>query len=240
MIRSSGHSLIKLSIFIVALLFSFRSLAQNNEVDFRKEIGGVPGAVVPEDSTSAPELPGASSGSEILKEGYRASTESLGKSSQKQELTETGEENIPLTKGKKIEAHSSQTSTPKVLAILVAIVALGLGLFVYVRRHVRPSSTSSMQIKILTHHHLGPRRSLAIIRVAGESILIGITDHNISMIKSLALLDEDLPDVNETEFTESLKKVGAAQARKVDDDFSMLGVRDLVSSKLKNMRNLGL
>jgi flagellar protein FliO/FliZ len=50
------------------------------------------------------------------------------------------------------------------------------------------------RIKVLTQHHLGPKKSLMIVEVAGESMLIGVTDSNISMLKSLSLIDDEIPE----------------------------------------------
>ena len=104
-------------------------------------------------------------------------------------------------------------------------------------------------IKILTQHHIGPKKSLAIIRVAGESILIGITDQNINLIKELSLLDEDIPETNSnTQFSETISQYSSTQedrysananvAQENEDEFSFSGIKDIVSSKLKNMRHL--
>ena len=43
---------------------------------------------------------------------------------------------------------------------------------------------------------------MAIIRVAGESILIGVTDSHISMIKSLSLIDDEVPSEVPQKFAE--------------------------------------
>ncbi len=146
---------------------------------------------------------------------------------------------------------------------------LGCGSFLLLRKYqFKNNKQEKMQIKVLTQHYLGPKKSLAIIRVAGESILIGVTDHNINMIKSLSLLDEDVPEelrdesaVNTKNFNTVFNSVdsknmnpavgmsrvtpyserSAANNTKSDeteDEFSFSGIRDLVSGKLKNMRNI--
>jgi len=108
---------------------------------------------------------------------------------------------------------------------------LGVGTWVFLRRAKSKvgERESAPQIKVLTQHYLGPKRSLAIIRVAGESILIGVTDQNISLIKELSLLDEDIPSVTPKNFQQSLEDT---------EDFSMSGIKDFVSARLKNMRTI--
>ena len=130
----------------------------------------------------------------------------------------------------------------------------------------------------MAQHYLGPKKSLAVVRVAGESILVGITDNNINMIKSLALLDEEIPDVTPNDFNQLIEKDDELSTSKVkdqvqmsakassskssnntysrasvkssvkaqvnenmdaeDDEFSIKGIKDIVSSKLKNMRSI--
>lgn len=162
-------------------------------------------------------------------------------------------------------------------AILGAMI---FGAWLLIRRTKGKNSflKQAPQIKVLGQHHLGPRKSLAIIRVAGESILIGVTDHNISMIKSLSLLDEEVPHDVPTSFDHILGGASAnggvstfggaaikrsnakiasaasvagyfsgsdqgldedaADENEAAEDFSIKGIRDFVSGRLKNMRSL--
>ena len=131
----------------------------------------------------------------------------------------------------------------KVLFALAVLGILGYGSVVLARKYRYSNGKSpAMQINVLTQHYLGPKKSLAIVRVAGESILIGVTDHNISMIKSLSLLDEDVPEEIPKEFAPLLATKSKAQMIKEDgdskDDFSMAGIKDFVSTRLKNMRTI--
>ncbi len=107
-----------------------------------------------------------------------------------------------------------------------------------------------MQIKILTQHYLGPKKSLAVIRVAGESILIGITDSSINAIKTLSLMDDEIPDHVPGAFNETLDRKTKADAKNdsrqfnisnmetADEEFTVAGLQDLVKEKLKGMRSL--
>ena len=101
---------------------------------------------------------------------------------------------VILEGAKKIEENHSPLM--RITISLAVLVILGVGFFVFSKRYLKSSKNSdhANQIKLLTQHHLGPKKSLAVIRVAGESILIGITEQNISMIKQLSLLDEDIPE----------------------------------------------
>jgi flagellar protein FliO/FliZ len=104
------------------------------------------------------------------------------------------EEEIPLNFDKKSATAGNESPIMRVILALGILSIMAAGAFYLYRRHGRPGpKKNAPQIKVLTQHWLGPKKSIAIIRVAGESILIGVTDHNISMIKSLALMDEEIP-----------------------------------------------
>lgn len=116
----------------------------------------------------------------------------------------------------------------------------------------RPKTKSNTKIQILTQHHLGPKKSLAIIQVAGEALLVGITDQNISMLKTLALIDDEVPGHVPKNFADEIdrditNKDLAASAPFSDDEedeeenFAVRGlndVRDIVSTRLKSLRNV--
>ena len=141
------------------------------------------------------------------------------------------ESDIPVN----LEAHkkTAQADSPWVRMIMMLIVVGGLsfGALIFIRRtkNKNGAKTDAPEIKVLTQHYLGPKKSLAIIRVAGESILVGVTDQNISLIKELSLLDEDIPTNVPKDFNQSLEDA---------EDFSMSGIKDFVSTKLKNMRTI--
>jgi flagellar protein FliO/FliZ len=129
------------------------------------------------------------------------------------------------------------------LISLVVIAALAFGLVHFSKwwqkRHGRNIETN--RIRVLTQHHLGPKKSLSIIRVAGETILIGVTDANISMIKTLSLLeDEDVPTMVPNNFAGEMKKQGAEdQESETDEDISAFAqIRDRISTRIKEMRPL--
>ncbi len=153
------------------------------------------------------------------------------------------EDQIPL----KIETQVKQSETGSNSAKMMvsfAVVAMMLGAAYYLIRKYSVSNKagvkSNMQIKILSQHYLGPKKSLAIVRVAGESILIGVTDQNISMIKALSLLDDELPQVLPQNFKDALseKTEMLSEAETAEDDFTFAGLKTTVSQKLKSMRSI--
>lgn len=152
-------------------------------------------------------------------------------------------------------AKKADTDSNSIFKFILTVSMLGVmaaGGYFLIQKKTRTSGVQKQatQIKVLSQHYLGPKKSLAIVRVAGESVLIGITDQNISMIKSLSLLDEDIPEETPNAFSPVLNKINKTDAFKEnmiasntsveasEDDFSVSGIKDFVSSKLKNMRTL--
>ncbi len=152
------------------------------------------------------------------------------------------EDQIPLKIEATVKTADATNNTSKML-LTFTVVGLMIGAaYYFVRKNSvqNKSGKSNMQIKVLSQHYLGPKKSLAIVRVAGESILIGITDQNISMIKALSLMDDELPQVLPKNFEDSLteKTEMLADAEMIEDEFSFAGLKTTVSQKLKSMRSL--
>ncbi len=171
------------------------------------------------------------------------------------EINTMKESEIPLIGADKKTKKSESSpwfrllSTVGVVGVLFAAATYGI------KRYARKSNNSKTQgtkIRVVTNHHIGPKKSLMIVNVAGESLLLGVTDQNISILKNLSLLDEELPSdvpnsfagaINET-FVES-RNSGTTSAAKTaeeqEDDFAVQGlaqIKDKVSSRLKNMRQI--
>lgn len=161
------------------------------------------------------------------------------------------EAEIPVVLDKAAASTESGGTLFRFLFGFAIIGILGVGAYVFLRKYSRPGQMKNApQIKILTQHYLGPKKSLAIVRVAGESILIGVTDNNINMIKSLSLLDEDVPEETPNRFDQVMgglgigsqdeiedKGGGAIAAKAADeDDFVLGGIRDVVTRRLKGLK----
>ncbi|WP_413558706.1 FliO/MopB family protein [Bdellovibrio sp. HCB209] len=169
------------------------------------------------------------------------------------------ESEIPLNLDKQKTANADGSGWFRILLTLSILGLVASGAFFFMRKYNRPTERKHQtQIKVLQQHYLGPKKSLAIVRVAGESILIGITDQNISMIKSLSLLDDEVPeeapksfgkvmgsfDEDETTNEEPAARVSFNTRSKetpknldADEEFAISGIKDIVSKRLKGMRN---
>lgn len=162
------------------------------------------------------------------------------------------ESEIPLNLNAPKKASEEGSPIFRLILIVSMMGVLGTGAYIYIRKYSKTSFTAGKnnEIKVLTQHYLGPKKSLAIIRVAGESILIGVTDQNINMIKSLALMDDEVPEeihsnnfadmfanVPATKYTPTAKTAPDATVDTEEEEFSIRGVKDVVSKKLKGMRS---
>lgn len=116
------------------------------------------------------------------------------------------EKEIPLFEDKGEKSRDSSGSG-KIIFMVFSVIILGGYLIWWLkgRSKMVNGPESLMKIKMVTQFHLGPKKTLAVVRVAGESLLLGITENQISLIKTLSLLDEDLPEVSTTNFVDALK-----------------------------------
>ncbi|WP_374000677.1 flagellar biosynthetic protein FliO [Bdellovibrio bacteriovorus] len=166
------------------------------------------------------------------------------------------ESEILLNLDNKKTASSEGSGVFRILFTLSLLGIVGTGAYFFLKKYKVPRAMKHQtQIKVLQQHYLGPKKSLAIVRVAGESILIGVTDHNISMIKSLSLLDDEVPEeapqsfgkvlgqsAKDADFEESAEEQAprkrSAKDMDLDEEFAISGIKDIVSKRLKGMRSL--
>ena len=177
-----------------------------------------------------------------------------GVTTEKAKVENLKESEIPLNLEKDKKAAQEGSSVFRILFTLSILGLVGAGAYFFLRKYKVPKMMKHQtQIKVLQQHYLGPKKSLAIVRVAGESILVGITDHNISMIKSLSLLDDEVPEEapqsfgrvlggieGEEEIEAPVPAVRKNKAKELDADeeFAISGIKDIVSKRLKGMRSL--
>jgi flagellar protein FliO/FliZ len=175
------------------------------------------------------------------------------------DTSKLSENEIPVLTTAKTEKKAEGGAIERLLITLGVLSVVLAGATFAIKRWAAKSGTKNQntKIKVLTQHMLGPKKSLAIVQVAGETILIGVTDQNISMLKTLSLLDEEIPEEVPRNFGRTLadfddeeaappvrsKKSRARQADEIDpaEDFAMRGlseIRDVVSTRLKGLKNL--
>lgn len=176
----------------------------------------------------------------------KQATENAKSDVQAPKLLEQKESEIPVVLEAKKSDLSSGSPFAKMLLGLCLFAGLSFAAWLALRKYKlkNRAANPATQLKVIAQHHLGPKKSLAIIRVAGESILVGITDHHISLIKPLSLLDEEIPEETPQNFGSIFRQQEGkdqnyqSENDREQDDFSFAGVRDVVSAKIKGMRSL--
>ena len=178
------------------------------------------------------------------------------------------ENEIPVFGKAKEKTSSTNSVYSRIFISLGVLLAFALGMVVYSKKMLNKKRTQSdtTKIKVLTQHYLGPKKSLTMVSVAGETMLLGVTDQNINFIKSISLIDDeyasDMPKNFKSEMEQELnQKLEAVVDRNMvqrspvesvsinnternqfsedmDEEFSVSKIANLVSSKLKNMRQI--
>jgi flagellar protein FliO/FliZ len=197
----------------------------------------------------AEEFGPANAEKQVARLGAEAASEKSGEKSQvveKSQIVEAkgnlSEAEIPvLTETANKKAPQEVTAQPlrKMIISLGIILSAILGAAYAARRWFinKKTSAPTTQIRIISQHYLGPRKSLAIVYVAGESLLVGITDNSINLVKQLSLIDDEVPTGYPKKFDESLTFAESTQPES-GENFSMKGLKELVSTRLKNMREI--
>ena len=166
---------------------------------------------------------------------------------------ERSEDQIPVFQNKSGEKKEAGSSAMALAYSFVVMIIMAGGIFALTRwwSGKQKKTLDTAKIKMMSQFHLGPKKSLAIVRVAGEYILLGVTDSNISMIKTLSLLEDDLVDEFPSDFSQTLKaKESSVESQDnfqpssstVSDispeDLEVSSIKELVASKLKDLRPL--
>ena len=146
------------------------------------------------------------------------------------------EDQIPVRVEAVKKAETTDVGAGRFILVMGAVTLLAGVAYFLAKRYSKPGHSQQTQIKVLTQHYLGPKKSLAIVRVAGESVLIGVTDHSINLIKSLSLLDDEIPETVQNNFETTLKNE-SQNGISGTEEFSIRHIKDVVSLKLKGMRN---
>ncbi len=103
-------------------------------------------------------------------------------------------QSLPLFKEKQRKTGSEDSGYLRMIMGMIFVLVLSAGLLFFTKWWAKnkKSENTNIKIQMLTQFHIGPKKSLAIVRVAGESILLGVTDQNISMIKTLSFIDDEI------------------------------------------------
>jgi flagellar protein FliO/FliZ len=132
------------------------------------------------------------------------------------------ESEIPVfTKSDKV-AKSESNLIWRLVASMILLGVVATGLVVTSKRYARTKNKGGekVRIEVLHQYQLGPKKSLALIRVAGEAMLIGCTDQAINMLKPVTLIDDELEGLLGKDFNGFL-----------EDDFKIEDMRTALQSR---------
>lgn len=146
------------------------------------------------------------------------------------------EKEIPLVAKTAKTAEAGMPSMGRTAAGVVAVLFLLASVF-FVNKKLSQKRAGAPfnhdSIKVVSQKYLGPKRQLTLVRVSGEYLLLGVTDHNISLIKQLAIVDDEIPDLEPQNFKSAVKKITQrsddmdAQVQEVEDSFSVSSLSDV-------------
>ncbi len=141
---------------------------------------------------------------------------------------------LGLTK-EKSKASAELSPFNKMILAVVALLAIAGSLLLMIRKlGVKVGHTEiAKNIEILTQKSIGPKKNLMLIRVAGETILLGVTDSNITPIKTLSLLEDELPQFVAPQFSKQLKT--KIEQTKITDEIEELDGYSV--SRLDDVKN---
>lgn len=132
------------------------------------------------------------------------------------------ESEIPVfIKSEKVEKAQDSLLWRLFASLGLLVVVAGAMVFA-TKRYTRRKNTGGekVRIEVLHRYQLSPKNSLALIRVAGEAILIGCTDQSVNMLKTVTLIDDELEGLLGKDFNGFL-----------EDDFKIEDVRTALDSR---------
>lgn len=135
---------------------------------------------------------------------------------------EMKESDIPVMIAPKKAAKEESSILWRLVASVGLILTVAGALVFASKKWGRKADKGGQKARIEMMHqfHLGPKKSVALLRVSGEAFLIGITDQNINMLKSVTLIDDELEQALNPDFNGFL-----------EDEFSVEDVRTALRAR---------
>jgi len=88
-----------------------------------------------------------------------------------------------------LDSMSFFWSFMKMLTTLSMVIGMMIGALYLMKKYFyrSPVATgSSGLIRVISSHHLGPKKSIMLVEVLGEIILLGVSDHQMSMLTTIS------------------------------------------------------
>ncbi len=102
----------------------------------------------------------------------------------------------------------------KALIPLILIVGLLYGVLFFVRKYgvsLKGKGSGLVNIKVLSSQLLMPKKYISVVKVEDKILVLGVSEHSISLLKELEAKEEEFnadnyPQVNDQSFLKILKK----------------------------------
>ena len=136
-------------------------------------------------------------------------TETTTSAPDENDSTKNKQENqIPAFREAKAKVEKPQSMWTRLVMSLIVVLVVAGGLIFATRRWAKTKNAIGGQAKVKINHqlHLGPKKSVALIEVAGEHLLIGVTDHNINLLKTLSIINDEIPESVPHDFEEVMQE----------------------------------
>ena len=180
-------------LFLTGLLCSFAAMATDvNEKMTEDELIKAAEQLIAQNSAEkSTEVQEASLESESISEVKPVSGKS--EAPTKREIAES---KIPAFRGDIKDKEESGSPWVRMLLGTGVIILMSIGLLIFVKRYGKKIGvkTSGVALDVVSQRAISPKQNLLIVRVAGEHILLGATDHSINYIKSISLIDDEAED----------------------------------------------
>lgn len=152
-----------------------------------------------------------------------ASTDTAASEATPVNAMEVNESQIPVFLTGKSGDKSAGNMMWRLAASAALLIVIGGVLMFAAKKYGRQKDKggNKARIEIMHQLHMGPRKSVALLRVSGETFLIGVTDHSINMLKTVTLIDDELENVMGRDFNNFL-----------EDEFSVEDVRTALDSRV--------
>ncbi len=106
-------------------------------------------------------------------------------------------------------------------ALIVVLFCVYFGLFLLKRltNRRKGKSGAGSSLEVLDTAYVGPKKSISLVRVAGRSVLVGVTEQQISMLTELSAEETDsvLAEQPNTEIGDNFSKILSSAAGRLKD-----------------------
>lgn len=129
------------------------------------------------------------------KQEIKAEEQSAAKNEVKAAISaDKAESDIPAFRGKDAEKSASSSPWTRLFLGAGVVMTMAIGALFAAKRFGKRNNvqgSKKIHLDIVSQKAISPKQNLLVVRIAGEHILVGATDHSINMIKTVSLIDDE-------------------------------------------------